>query len=308
MWGSANWDILFTWQLGDKTIWLAADPKGGPGETARLLAFVRTSHAPQFEYSVDDFTHSQPPLVEAAAHIAALSPALTRPILQGLRDEIQSPPTDPASPAVMNPLLDWLHHARRLTPEREAAALVLADFYVSQQERFYIPGLSEHLIPLGITFTPMCPGDTVYTHSLLHLAEQLDPTGKGGELARIAHLEFPCYFQMKRDWRDELIPYGERRLRDYPSSQWMPYIHDVLARTYEAKLLLYYPGGDPEGQTRPMEPPAVSSKLRAAAIAHLRAFLKEKPSGPKAAAVWQEAWRMLAGLPPPRIGFGCGCE
>jgi hypothetical protein len=307
MWGSGSWDPLFTWRHDNKTIWLAADPGDPPAVTARLLAFTRTSQAPRFGYPLRDFPHSQPSIPEAAAHLAALGAALTRPILEGSRDEIQSPPADPASPAVLNPLLDWLHRARRLTPQRRAAALVLADYYVNQQQRFYVTSVSDRLIPFGITFTPWCPGDTLYTHSLLHLAEQLDPAGKGGELARIARFEFPCYFEAKEDWRDGLTHYGEQILRDFASSQWVPYVHYVLARTYEAKLLFYYPGGDPEQETRPMEPHTVS-KLRAEAIAHLRAFLKEKPSGPKAASVWQEAWRMLAGLPPPRIGFGCGCE
>jgi hypothetical protein len=208
----------------------------------------------------------------------------------------------------MNPLLDWLHYARRLTPERRAAALVLADYYVNQQQRFYFPSVSERLIPLGITFTPWCPGDTLYTHSLLHLAEQLDPTGKGGELARIARFEFPCYFETKRDWRDGLIPYGERILRDYPSSQWAPYVHYVLARTYEAKLLLSYPDGLGGSDLDKGIPTSQRRRLRQAAITHLRAFMETKPIGPDSRLVWQETWKLLAGLPPPRISFGCGCE
>jgi hypothetical protein len=307
MWGSADWDPLFTWQHRDKTIWIAADQEG-PGGTARLLAFMRTSQVQPFGSALHDFPRSQPSIPEAAARIAALGPALTRPILQGSRDEIQSPPADPASPAVLNPLLDWLHHARRLTPERRAAALVLADFYVNQQGRLYLPGLRERLIPLGITFTPWCPGDTVYTHSLLHLTEQLDPTGKGGELARIAHFEFPCYFETKRDWRDGLIPYGERILRDFPSSQWAPYVHYVLARTYEAKLLLSYPDGLGGSDLDKGIPTSQRRRLRQAAITHLRAFMETKPIGPDLRLVWQETWKLLAGLPPPRISFGCGCE
>ncbi len=199
--------------------------------------------------------------------------------------------------------MEWLRKAHDLSPERQAAALVLADTYIARLTWVS----SELLSPLGVLFRPSCPGETAYTHSLLGKAVELSPSGPAGELARVAYLEYPCYFEGKQDWRDGRIRRAEDILREWPRSQWVPYVHQVLARTYEAKLLLYYPAGDPEGQTLPSERD-VAPRLRTAAIDHFRAFLESKPSGSDGVLAWDEAWRLLAGLPPQQIHFGCGCE
>ena len=133
-------------------------------------------------------------------------------------------------------------------------------------------------------------------------AEQLDPTGAAGEIARVAHAESPCAFDDGRNnWQGAQIQFGQKVLRDFPASRWKSYIHLTMARAYAAKLLLTYPHIDLNGANRPDDPEA----LRRNAIAHFRAFLDANRDSPESATAWREAWRLLAGLPPSLTHFAC---
>lgn len=122
------------------------------------------------------------------------------------------------------------------------------------------------------------------------------------EGARIAHLENPCSFDDGRNnWQGRLISFGEKLLRDFPTSRWKSYIHLALARAYAAELILTYPEVDLNGANRPTDPEA----LRRAAIVHFRAFLQLNQHSLEAHSAWREAWRLLAGLPPSPIHFEC---
>jgi hypothetical protein len=163
--------------------------------------------------------------------------------------------------------------------ERNAATVVLADF---TRKRLVEPG----------------QGPTAYRSR----AEQMDPTGAGGEIARVAHAESPCAFDDGRNnWQGGLIQFGEKLLRDFPASPWKPYIHLTIARAYAAKLILTYPDIELNGENRPTDPDA----LRRNAIVHFRAFLAEAPNSPESAVARREAWRLLAGLPPTQNHFAC---
>ena len=122
------------------------------------------------------------------------------------------------------------------------------------------------------------------------------------EAEAVARLEKACSFDDgHNNWQGGLIQFGEKLLRDFPSSRWQPYIHLTLARAYAARLILTYPGVELDGAAKPANP----DDLRRGAIAHFRAYLDETPDSPEAAAVWREAWRLLAGLPPSPIHFAC---
>jgi hypothetical protein len=163
--------------------------------------------------------------------------------------------------------------------ERKAAALILADI---TRKRLTEPGSG--------------PG------AWRSRAEQMDPTGAAGEIARVAHAESPCAFDDGRNnWQGGLIQFGTKLLRDFPASPWKSYVHLTMARAYAAKLLLTYPDIDLNGANRPNDPEA----LRRNAIAHFRAFLEETRDSPESAIAWREAWRLLAGLPPSLTHFAC---
>jgi hypothetical protein len=163
--------------------------------------------------------------------------------------------------------------------ERGAAAVVLADIRSK--------GLTE-------------PG--AGPHAWRSRAEQMDPTGAAGEIARIAHAESPCAFDDgHNNWQDGLILFGQKALRDFLASLWKPYIHLTIARAYAAKLLLTYPDIDLNGANRPND----SEELRRNSIAHFRAFLEVNRDSPESGIAWREAWRLLAGLPPSLTHFAC---
>ncbi len=120
------------------------------------------------------------------------------------------------------------------------------------------------------------------------------------EIARVAKVEKPCAFGGD-NWQNGLISFGQKLLQDFPASRWAPYVHLTLARTYASKLLFTYPGVELEGANKPANP----NTLRREAIVHFRAFLDSDPKSPEAASAWRETWRLLAGLPPSPIHFGC---
>jgi hypothetical protein len=170
--------------------------------------------------------------------------------------------------------------AQGLPRERKAAALILADI---TRKRLAEPGV----------------GPQAWRS---RGAEQMDPTGAAGEIARVAHAESPCAFDDGRNnWQGGLIQFGEKLLRDFPESRWKSYVHLTMARAYAAKLTLTYPDMFLNGANRPTDP----ETLRRNAIAHFRAFLDENRGARESATAWREAWRLLAGLPPSPIPFAC---
>jgi hypothetical protein len=163
--------------------------------------------------------------------------------------------------------------------ERKAAAVVLADI---ARKRLMEPG----------------QGPQAWRSR----AEQMDPIGAAGEIARVAHAESPCAFDDGRNnWEGAQIQFGQKVLRDFPASRWKSYIHLTMARAYAAKLLLTYPDIDLNGANRPTDPDA----LRRNAVSHFRAFLEANRDSPETAIAWREAWRLLAGLPPSLTHFAC---
>ncbi len=313
LWGSGEWDPLFAWHHKHRSVLVAADPEGRPKEGPRLLVIARNVEAPPGISGMDTWDGgppaTQPSLAEAAARIAAIDPPLTHVFLLQLPPERREANLQRSSPTI-SPLLKWLEIAQDLPPQRKAAALIAADIYL---ERFFYSGVVEKsstrklLKSFGAVFVDTRDG-VAYGHTLLKRAQRFAPSGPAAELAQIGLLEDACGFEgPKTDWREGLIAYGEKILRTFPSDQWTPYVHYILGRAYAAKLLFYYPGGvpdadDPENRKIIRAP---ASRVRAAAITHFRAFLEKQPNALDAAFAWQESWRLLAGLPPTRIGFGC---
>jgi hypothetical protein len=295
-WGSGYWNSYLLWQLKNGHLVLAVDQGGpvpDPRARKRLLVIARSSLAPRglsFDW-MGEAPKGQPSLKEAAARLASSDPALSAAML---------------TPKVsLQTLIQWLEAARGLPPVRKAAALTLADLSVDT-DQFGVPDFlttpaGKRLTELGADIRNGYDG-LEYMHSWRSQAEQLDPAGPAGEIARLAHLESACSFEDgHNNWPDGLIQFGEKLLRDSPSNRWTSYVHLTLARTYAASLTLTYPDVELNGANKPTDPDA----LRRNAILHFRAFLSENPDSPEADVAWREAWRLLAGLPPSPIHFAC---
>lgn len=128
------------------------------------------------------------------------------------------------------------------------------------------------------------------------------PLQDAAEIARFARFERPCAFEDgHNNWQPGLIRFGEKLLQDFPASPRRAFVHLTLARALAARLILTYPDVERSGANRPANPDA----LRRDAIIHFRAFLEGAPQSPEAGSAGREAWRLLAGLPPSPIHFGC---
>ncbi len=263
------WRGMVAWHRNGIDIWAAHDPEG-----PRLVVYARREmpRDPAFALELlSDVTKRQ--MVEVATQVAALG----------------------AEPVATGRLSEWLAKSKELPPTRKACALLVADTYVSSAQ-------------MGAKFVKICPQDgPVYSHNFREEAEQIDPKGLGGELAGLLSLADPCSLKGDHSWPDLLTAKGERLLSAFPADRWTPWIEYLMARAHAAKLSFAYPGGDPEGEPAALTPDAMRHE-REAAIQSFRRFLQARPDTAESLFAWQEDWRLLAGLPPSALHFGCGCE
>jgi len=297
--GWARWKAVLAWRRLNVDIWVAHDPNATQtGNEPRLIVYARRNMLRDWDITDRWFgsvLEGQVLVADGVAQIAALDPALTSLVLS--RSNCGAGP-EPTRAKMVEPLARWLSAARNLTPVRRAAALLLADFYVTcagtASDR---DPLQNRLIQLGAKYETRDPRDGPdYTHNFREQAEGLDPRGPAGELAGLVSLADPCFLKGSRAWPDLLIEKGIKMLAAFPPSMWTPYVHFALARAHAAKLSFAVPGGGADGGER------------SAAISQFRYFLGQKPDAHESLFAWQEAWRLLAGLPPSRIQFGCSGE
>lgn len=308
--GDALWTNQVAWHHSGTSLWVAISPSGTLPTSRSPGAIVYARHDMARDDDVMDrwfahFTGPPEPVMKAAARIAALDPALTARMLDRRYCNYSNGHADPVSVAAA-PLASWLRSSKDLPTERKAAALLIADAYLACARTSYSP--ENPFRQLGAKYEPHCPQDGPdFSHNFRAEAEQIDPSGVSGELAAIAILGDPCSLKGSRPWPDLVIERGEKMLARFPENEWTPYLHFALARAHDAKLSFAYPEAVPEVGRFPLAP-SLMKQERQAAIREFRKFLQAKPAAPEAVFAWQEAWRLLADLPPSEIHFGCGCE
>jgi hypothetical protein len=252
------------------------------------------------------------PFLQEAAQIAAQDPALTRKIVAwaGQMDNPQWV-VDPA--LARNDLAKWLEVATQRPPHQRAAALLLADLYVESTSLGYaakpdVPSAPPAEVYKGLGAEYDKEGN--YVNNFFKQAEKMDDGGEVSELAALWTVSGECPGFDKRPWPDLAIEHVESFRARFPSDKWTPYVDFALARAHSAKLLWTYPGGSTDDYSTEGSPlsPAGKEHERAAAVEYFKAFIDARPDGRKAAFAWLEAWRLLAGLPPSNIRWGCTGE
>lgn len=238
------------------------------------------------------------------ARIATLDPVLTKAVLARISCATGSPAAE--DPQLTAERLErWLNASKTLTPSRRAAALLIADYYMSRSARAPQPNeLKDRYVRMGADFFGGCPQDPEYGHNFRKQAQEIDRLGIAGELAALASFWERCSIAYGK-----VVEIGERLARRFP--EWRPYVRYALARSHEATLSRYYPGGDPEeglfGGPAKVDPGEIERE-RTAAIRDFTSFIREKPADSESTFAWQEVWRLQAGLKPTRVTFGCSCE
>jgi hypothetical protein len=240
-----------------------------------------------------------PLFLQEAAQISAQDPALTWQITEWSR-QMNNPRWIVDPTLARNNLRKWLEVARQRPPHQRAAALLLADLYVAGTRTGFTAK------SLGAEYDEQ--GN--YLNNFVKEAEKLDQGGKVSELAALWTLSGDCPGFDRRPWPDLAIEHVESFRARFPSKQWTPYVDFALARAHGAKLLWSYPGGSTDDYSTEGSPLSSAGKEheRTAAIEYFKAFIGAKPHGREGAFAWLEAWRLLAGLPPSRISWGCTGE
>jgi len=303
--GWALWKGVVAWHRAGMNVWVADDPNGQPDGAGgpRLIVYARRDSPRDPDFGLrwlgDAFADR---VAETAAQIAAQDSKLTAAVLSRSNCDTRSPGTE-AESLTASRLARWLGGSSSLPPQRRAAVLLLADSYVACARMF-----SQRLIQLGAKSGGPCSKDgPTYSHNFRDQAEKLDPQGPAGELAGLASLADPCSLKGARPWPDLLVEKGEKLLGEFPPDQWTPWVHFAIARAHAVRLSFSYPGGDPDEEGIHLTRAAMLRERRAA-IERFERFIEQKPDAPESVFAWQEAWRLLAGLPPSQIHFGCGCE
>jgi hypothetical protein len=309
--GWARWKAVVAWHRTNINTWTAHAPDAiHPGGYPRLIVYARRDLPRDWDVTDRWFgsvLEGQTLVADAVAQIAALDSALTAPVLS--RSRCSAGP-EPTRGEPVEPLAAWLRAAQKLTPVRRAAVLLLADFYITcAGTGSDSDPLQNRLKRLGAKYETRDPRDGPdYAHNFRQQAEKLNPHGPAGELAGLVSLADPCLLKGARSWPDLLIEKGTMMLNSFPATGWTPYVHFAVARAHATKLSFALPAGGPDGGNLVPLNPTAQQEERSAAISEFRSFLRQKPDVHESVFAWQEAWRLLADLPPSRIHFGCGIE
>lgn len=295
--GSGFWRDVATWRRGRVTVWIAwTDWDEGTGKPPRSVIWILRDRPRDF-----DLLGAGLDTRAAAAKIANLTPALTAEM------------RPPSSCATLGPdvavarLSRWLRASNSLPPERRAAALLVADSFVNCVQA---AGTTPRaLAALGIKLIPGCPQDgPVYSGYLREQAEALDPSGPAGALATLASLQAPCSLRGSVPFPQQVLDKGRQALRNFATGPSTPWVYFAMARALAAKLSFSQPPGEADAGVIHHLSALQSQQERSAAIAAFAHFIADQPGAPEAVFAWQEAWRLLAGLAPSAVPFGCGCE
>jgi hypothetical protein len=187
--------------------------------------------------------------------------------------------------------------AKDLTPQSRAAALLLADDYMTCMKDVVYKA-PERFAAIGAEFDR---GE--YSQTFRRGAEKLDQDGLVGAWAQLADAWTYCAVE----GGDAFVAMVEKLLLRFP--KWSPELHYLIGRAHATRLAFAFPGGFPDdgAELAPLSP-ANQMQERLAAVRAFKLFIQAKPDDAEAPFAWQEAWRLLAGLKPTVVPFGCTGE
>jgi hypothetical protein len=150
-------------------------------------------------------------------------------------------------------------------------------------------------------------GKWYYAMTFAQRARQLDPDGRGGDLGYLTMAErgFDTSSTCEQGAEQFRRVIGEATplLAGKPDPDVAVRVHMLVGDAYATIVALAAAPHNDFFDPSKYAPEAASARENA--IAQYRAVLAIDHSGPLAAAAWNKAWRLLAGLPPMSIRFYC---
>ncbi len=287
--GSGLWHNVVAWHRAGWNAWINPNDES----TGSLMISVRrTGIARASDLLVD------PPLLlqhvkviaeksaPELARIAALDPALSGDMVRHVSCAASAPADNDVTAAVER-LRKWMNAAKGLPRQRRAAALLLADNYMTCMNDVVYKA-PERFEALG---AELVRGE--YSQTFRREAEKLDRDGPVGAWAQLADAWTYCAVE----GGEAFVTQAEKLLVRFPKRS--ADLHYLIGRAHATRLAFAFPGGFPDdgAELVPLSP-ANQMKERLAAVRAFKRFIKEKPGDAEAPYAWQEAWRLLAGLKP----------
>jgi hypothetical protein len=258
----------------------------------------------------------QPWLAMRAAMLARLPEAPTLAMLSFLAprvgDYYEQPPLY-CRRQLIPVLRKWFDLASRSTPQKRAAAILLADQVLARLDdcqeicnagdcvshdaseiEANHNALEKDLQELGIGTTSSAHlGYEHYSGNLLEKVLKLAPEGAVNELGQMAILNDRCQLPNSADSVDctDFIKKGESFLARFHEDEWTPSVHLILAEACSLTAV----GLD---ESNSADPETTKNDLLKKAAAHYRAWYDRSTNERDRALVWQEIWAIEAGMGP----------
>jgi len=257
----------------------------------------------------------QPWLALRAAKLAGLSEGPTLDMLSFLAPQVgdtyEQRPLD-CHRQLIPVLRRWLDLADHSRPDRQGAAILLADQVLSRLwycEEFLHSGsyfspeeeaiatreneaLEKDLKELGVRMEANRLAE-YYSGNLREKILNLAPEGPINELGRMAILDERCQWDHNAEGADcsRIIKEGESFLLSFPEDEWTPTVHLIPAEAYALTA------ANPRDEFSAMpQPPKTEWEKKAAA--QYRAWYAKSDNERDRALVWQEIWALEAGMGP----------
>lgn len=222
-----------------------------------------------------------------------------------------TPTLEPEKAGLLMRLLErWITASEKLDKTRKAGALIAADQVLAHMEGSVGTTNIEkggyyrrRLEKFGAKFveSPL-ENASVYTHSWLDIARDIDRDGPMGDLAFRIMLEMGCSGTGTKQFQD-IIKEGEDYLAKNHEATSRAEVELMVAEAYRDIVAL-----SASAQAYDEIPEVnkdMATDARQKAIMHYKNSLSILKSTTLTRGAWREAWRLIAGLPPADLRYYC---
>jgi len=319
--GSAWFDSMSHWRVGELHVLSAYRTPPGDDKNGSIFAMAALPISGMAAYrqrptAEADARSADEALITQAIVAGGLDAARADPVRHALRwiddaaiahAQARPLPTDP--PDVPSIIERWLAAVPTSRGRERAGALIVAHALLSRADPTSINSEGQaRLRAHGARFVsdPSGEGPPSYAGNWLLDAWALDKAGAVGDVALPLLIADACACPGGHDCYRWTIKEGERFLSRPHDRKTLLYVHLVVASAYSYGVARSL-GEAEEEQIDGQRYSAQLDAYRAKAIAHYRIAFSMGLTPDALEEHWDDAWRLVAGLPPLRASFQCGC-